>query len=330
LREIGGRIDRLRFFVMDDRAYTGKKGFEIRKTEHFGIQRKIVANMTSDSWESIPHVSGIYEPDVTNFWDFFQTVKKTPAWDGITLNTVMLAILTQGLLACPAMNSHIAFNRRFVNGTIETYKDVNISMPMLLPTGEMMTINIHNCERKSLRQLNDYILDVRRRMENTNLTEAMFSVAMDNTMRLVKEGAFLTIAGRLLGAAIGRGKIKRLPLRERIAYNKIPETERLTKEDIEQGTVLVSNFGSVYKNSYVMPTLLEIIPPQVLVIGLGTFGDRPGVVTNENGAQSVAVRKYLPINISFDHRALDFGELVPFFKRLDDIFENPQQLLKLL
>ena len=26
-------------------------------TIHFGIQRKIVANMTSESWETIPHVT---------------------------------------------------------------------------------------------------------------------------------------------------------------------------------------------------------------------------------------------------------------------------------
>ena len=34
---------------------------------HFGIQRKIVANMTSESWETIPHVTYMYEPDVTDF-----------------------------------------------------------------------------------------------------------------------------------------------------------------------------------------------------------------------------------------------------------------------
>ena len=31
-------------------------------TTHFGIQRKIVANMTSESWETIPHVTYMYEP----------------------------------------------------------------------------------------------------------------------------------------------------------------------------------------------------------------------------------------------------------------------------
>ena len=36
-------------------------------TIHFGIQRKIVSNMTAESWETIPHVTYNYEPDVTAF-----------------------------------------------------------------------------------------------------------------------------------------------------------------------------------------------------------------------------------------------------------------------
>ena len=44
-----------------------KEKRKILKTEHFGIQRKIVANMTTESWQNIPHVTYTYEPDVTEF-----------------------------------------------------------------------------------------------------------------------------------------------------------------------------------------------------------------------------------------------------------------------
>ena len=37
------------------------------KSTHFGIARKIVSNMTAESWETIPHVTYNYEPDVTAF-----------------------------------------------------------------------------------------------------------------------------------------------------------------------------------------------------------------------------------------------------------------------
>ena len=32
----------------------------------------------------------------------------------------------------------------------------------------------------------------------------------------------------------------------------------------------------------------------------------------------------LPFTIVFDHRALDFGDIVPFIKKLDEIFEAPE------
>jgi pyruvate dehydrogenase E2 component (dihydrolipoamide acetyltransferase) len=46
-------------------------------------------------------------------------------------------------------------------------------------------------------------------------------------------------------------------------------------------------------------------------------------VTLEDGKKEIAPRKYLPINMIFDHRALDYGDMVPFMQRLDEIFANP-------
>ena len=45
----------------------------IYKKERFGIARKIVSNMTSESWEQIPHSSLSYEADVT---DLLEECKK--------------------------------------------------------------------------------------------------------------------------------------------------------------------------------------------------------------------------------------------------------------
>ncbi len=311
----------------EPKIYTGKKGFERHRVEHFGIQRKIVANMTTESWDNIPHASLLYEPDVTDFWDAWMRLRKQPGWEGITINTVLLAIITQGLIACPAMNAHLEFKRRTVNGKLEEYKDVNISMPMMLPGGEgMMTINIHNCERKNLRQLDDYIRDVRRRMEKTNLTEAMFEVSMDNTFRLLRRGKFHTIVGRLWGAKVGKGKVSLLRGADKKAYYAIPKGDRLTKADIEQGTIVVSNIGSVYRGNYTAAALLEIIPPHVAALCIGSVAEKPGVVTDAAGEKSVAPRKFLPITLAMDHRALDFGDVTPFLLRLDDIYARPEQI----
>ena len=59
---------------------------------------------------------------------------------------------------------------------------------------------------------------------------------------------------------------------------------------------------------------------------VGAVQDRPVVLTDENGNKSIEIRQVLPICMAFDHRTLDFGEAIPFMKRLDDIFENPEQI----
>lgn len=59
-------------------------------------------------------------------------------------------IIVEGLKADPIMNSHIEFDRKLVRGEIHTFENIDISMPMVLPSGEMMTINLHNFENKTL------------------------------------------------------------------------------------------------------------------------------------------------------------------------------------
>lgn len=294
-------------------------------TIHFNIQRKIVANMTTESWANVPHVTYNYEPDVTEFMIEYKRLNENCDSDSkVTLNTLMLKIITEGLKADPIMNSHIEFNSKLVRGEIHTFEDINISMPMVLPNGEMMTINLHNFENKNLDEMTSYIKDVNRRIENTDLNEVMFDVSLDNTLTGLKQGKVKQTFYRLIGSKTGKHKVKTLSGKAKSAYYKIPEEDRLTKRDIEQGTITVSNIGSVYREQRGATCLLEIVPPQICAFAVGAVQDRPVVVENENGEKEIAIRQIMPLCIAFDHRALDFGEIVPFIKRLDEIFEEPE------
>lgn len=302
-----------------------KQQMKKTSTTHFGIQRKIVANMTAESWETIPHVTYNYEPDVTEFMIEYKRLNENCApEDKITLNTIMLKIIVEGLKADPAMNAHIEFDRKLVRGEIHTFQDINISMPMVLPNGEMMTINLHNFENKNLNQMVDYIKDVNRRVANTNLNEVMFDVSLDNTLTALKHGKIKQTLYRLIGSKTGKHKVKTLSGKAKKDYEAIPEEDRLTKRDIEQGTITVSNIGSTYRQQRGETCLLEIVPPQVCAIALGAVQDKPVVIVNEKGEKEIAIRQVMPLCIAFDHRALDFGEIVPFIKRLDEIFEAPE------
>lgn len=296
-------------------------------TIHFGIQRKIVSNMTAESWETIPHVTYNYEPDVTAFMREYKRLNfGRDRNDKITINTLMLKVITEGLKDAPILNSHLNFNRKLVRGELNTYEDINISMPMILPNGEMMTVNLHNFEDKNLDEMTAEIKDVTRRAENTDLNEVMFDVSLDNTITALKKGKIMQTVCRLIGSKTGKHRVKTLSGKAKKAYESIPIEDRLTKHDIEQGTTTISNIGSTYRQQRGSTCLLEIIPPQVTAFAVGAVQDKPVVVTNEFGKKEVEARQILPICIAFDHRALDFGDIVPFLERLDDIFENPEQI----
>ena len=296
---------------------------KITRTEHFDIQRKIVANMTTESWEQIPHVAYVYEADVTDLMTELKKLRSSSKTK-ITLNTVLMKAIIEGLKAAPVMNSHLSYNRKLVRGELKTFEDINISMPMLLPDGRMMTVNLRDFQNKSLLAMTDYIADVTRRAENTNLNEVMFDVSLDNTITGLKQGKVKQTVRRLIGSKTGKHKVHTLHGAAKKAYYSIPEKDRLTKKDIEQGTVTISNLGSLYRGQSGYGTLIEIVPPQVCAFALGAVQDKPVVVTDKFGNKTIEARQILPITVVFDHRALDFGDVIPFLKKMDSIFAHPQ------
>ena len=291
------------------------------KNEHFGIARKIVSNMTSESWETIPHAVVSYEPEVTEFLKVMKEINKDATKETkLTLNTIMLRVIVEGLKACPILNSHIEFNRKLVRGNVKTFKEIDISMPMILKTGEMMTINMHDMHNKTMSQMRDAIADSARRANNSDLNEVMFEVSLDNTLQGLKKGKIAQTVNRLIGSKTGKHKVKTLSGKAKKEYYSIPVTDRLTKHDIEQGTITVSNLGSVCRDWNGICTILEIIPPQVCAIAIGSTQLVP--IAEETGEVRTGYR--LPLTIAFDHRALDMGDVAPFMNRLNEIFANPE------
>lgn len=300
---------------------------EPRERQIFDIQRKIVAHMTTESWREIPHVAYVYEPDVTKFFAEFQAMNKDGSREKkVTFNTLMLRTIVEGLKAAPAMNSHLEFNPFFVTGEFDIYDNIDITMPYLLPSGQMMTVNLRGCESRSLDNLSSYVKHIGHKIEKTNMDQAMYDVSMEKSLLELKELKLASLAGRLLGAKLGRNRIRLLKGQEKKNYYKIPSQDRITKEDLRPGTITVSNLGSLNRDLSGHVALLEIIPPQCVAIGIGAVTDAPGVVTDKTGKKTIEVVKKLPMTIAFDHRALDFDAIIPFTKRLDEIFANPSTI----
>lgn len=221
------------------------------------------------------------------------------------------------------MNSHISYDYESADGKITTFEKIDISMPTIMPNGVMMTMNLHSFHNKNIDEMTDYLKDLNRRAENSNIDEAMFCISYNRTLDSIKHGKIIQALKRIRAARHSQNKMRMLKGEEREAYYAIPEKDRLNDSDIEQGTVTISNLGSLYLNQRGGVAMLEVIPPQVTVIGIGAIQEKP-VVKEIDGKKEIAVGKVLPMCLALDHRAMDFGDAVPFIKRLDEIFAHPE------
>ena len=285
----------------------------IYRTDHFGIARKIVSNMTAQSWEEIPHVSTEYEADVTSLMAELKEINKQANCkeDKITVNTVMIKAICEAMKAAPKMNTTLDFKRKLVRGTLHYHDKIDVSMPVVLKDGEMMTVNMHDMGSKTLPEMSAAIADTLRRADNSDMNQVMYDVSLENTINGLKSGKISQTIYRLLGSKLpGVQMVHSLSGAEKRAYYSIP----------------VKDFGSVYRDQKGMCTLLEIIPPQTTAFAVNAVQDKPVVVKKENGEKSIEIRQVLPITVAIDHRALDYGDCVPFFKKLDEFLKNPKIL----
>ncbi|MCP4451495.1 MAG: 2-oxo acid dehydrogenase subunit E2 [Planctomycetes bacterium] len=84
----------------------------------------------------------------------------------------------------------------------------------------------------------------------------------------------------------------------------------LVREDVEDGTFTISNFGT-FGSLFGTPIINQ---PQVAILGMGAITKQP--VPDE--AKGVAFRDVLYLSFSFDHRVIDGAAAGRFFKELQD------------
>ena len=294
------------------------------KTERFGLQRKIIANMTSAGWRHTPHACFVYEAEVSKLLAMLKEINIGRNFASvITLNTAMLKIVAEGIKASPKMNGHIRYNEHLSRGRVTSFEQINITTPMMVDAKTMMTVNLRDLGQKSMSEIRDSIADIVRRMKKTNLQQAMFEVVMHDTLLELKRLHVLKALGRLIGFWLDGGPKTLLHGAEKRAYEAIPHTERLTYRDLEQGTITVTNPGTLYKRWNGTCAMLEIVPPQIAAIAINMARNR--ALVGKDG--TIRAGKTLDLTIAFDHRVLDAADLVPFIARIDQLISAPNKLL---
>ena len=278
------------------------------------LQRRLVSWKTLKSWQSIPHAAYNYQPDVTEFMKVFNELnegiqQKDAGLKGkkakYTLNTVLLKLIANALEKAPDMNATCTYDLEKKDGQIVILDHVDIDVPWILPGGGMLTLTVRDVHKKSLAEIAETIQSLKQKVLNTDIElfyKALVASFTEKNINLPSDSLQLT--------------------------------------DIASGTITVSNLGSIsHSRGYV--TLLDVLEPQVCAIGISSVQEEPAVFTSYStdsmgsnhiygdidGAtvgKKIGIRKILPMCIAMDHRALDFGQVVPFLEYMDSVFENPE------
>jgi pyruvate dehydrogenase E2 component (dihydrolipoamide acetyltransferase) len=92
------------------------------------------------------------------------------------------------------------------------------------------------------------------------------------------------------------------------------EARRVAPEHLKGATITLSNFG-VFGGRH---ATLVVVPPQVAIVGAGRARD--AVVPHAGG---IAVRRLMPMSLTFDHRVVMGGEATRFLVALITDLEEP-------
>jgi pyruvate dehydrogenase E2 component (dihydrolipoamide acetyltransferase) len=92
------------------------------------------------------------------------------------------------------------------------------------------------------------------------------------------------------------------------------EQRQIPLEEMRGATITLSNFGVSGTGRFAN---LVIVPPQVAIVGAGAI--RPQVMAKDG---KPAVRRTLPLSLTFDHRVITGIEAVDFLKAMVSSLES--------
>lgn len=209
----------------------------------------------------------------------------------LTVNTLMLKVLAEGIKVAPRMNASIDMPRDIdptnYDGTLTLHDAIDVAAPTHLPDGATLSLMIRDCGNKSLAQIAATTVGLQ---QHSSVTD------------------FESFYPRLIAVALGG--------------NPAFSEEELQPSDMLNGTITVSNIGSICRAPGQF-NMLDVIAPQTTAIGISAIQRKPGVRIVD-GEERVLPCSVMPICIAFDHRAMGFYDIVPFIERLEEIFASPE------
>lgn len=290
------------------------------KIEYFNLKSRVSGYILTKAQQNSPTCGYNYEADITKLWEEFQKLKETCGYE-LSFNTLMMKILAEGLKVAPKLNSHIEFNTTSSCGTLIMKKHIDVAMPVLLDNGETFPIKVRETENKSLKELSEQITELLQRLKKTNVDKVMFDVITQRTVGLLLKGDIKATIAQTFTGYVGKHKVAKL----KGLFHPAPrDGSMLFMNELNEGTVCMTNWGVLYDGLNGNVTYTPLLYPQVFLFAMGVIKDTDYAFRNEKGEVDIATKKTLPITLMFDHRIGAFNDVMPFIKKLDEIFQNPE------
>lgn len=309
--------------------FNRKKVFELTESvESLDFLRKATGYTLTISQRTIPVAGFVREADATKLWEVYKKLNSdTSRPIKISFNTLMIRFFAECLKSSPILNAHLSYKPFSATGVLNYKGSVEVSMPVILPNGRMIPIVLHDAGNKNLDEIAFAVSEIERKLNNTILDETLYDVAKQRMFPLIKQGKALQAIATALASFVGKHKVHFAPSKVRKEYRKsVKPEDRLCAEDIGEGTICISDLGSIYSGRG-FATTSPVLQPTTSVIAFGRVRDEDKVYKDENGNLQLKTLKYLPITILFDHKIGGFPDIVPFMNKMDELLENPEEML---
>ncbi|MBO5462497.1 MAG: 2-oxo acid dehydrogenase subunit E2 [Clostridia bacterium] len=290
------------------------------KVEYFNLRNRVSGYILTKAQRNSPTAGYNYEADITKFWNEFQNLKENCGYP-LSFNTIMMKVLIEGLKVAPKLNAHIKFNTTSSCGTLVMKKHIDVAMPVVLENGETFPVKVKETENKSLKELAEQINDLLRRLKQTDVDKVMFDVITQRTVGLMLSGAVVPTVAQTVTGYVGKHKVAKF----KDLFNPAPKDgSMLFMDELNEGSVCLTNWGVLYDGLNGNVTYTPLLYPQTFLMAMGVIKDSDYAFRNEKGEVDIGTKKLLPITLMFDHRIGAFNDVMPFIKKLDEIFQNPQ------
>lgn len=288
--------------------------------EYFNLKGRVSGNVLTNA-TSIPAGGYNYEADITKFWAEFKKLKAEVDYP-LSFNTLMLRVLAEGLKVAPRLNSHLEYKAKSSCGRLIIKKHIDVAVPVFMESGETFPIKLRHLEEKNLKEIYEEMDRLLTVLKTTDVDRVLFDVIAQRIVGFVLKGKIGMAMSQVVSGYFGKYKVAKF---SGIFKHATRDPEKsLQPYELNEGTVCLTNLGSISAGLPGNVTYAPILYPQSFIMAIGSVQDRDYAFKNEDGVVDIATKKMLPINIMFDHRIGGFGDVVPFLNKINEIFENPE------